>query len=143
MTENLREAFGRRFRNLVERSKQWEKAPPDKLELWLKLYAHYNNEFKCLYCGEQLRIGQPSPALNVFSFDHSLPFALGGDNALGNIVICCHACNIIKGTMDGPTFTGWMRAARTTPGLKERIYLESWRGKLASKLERVELERTH
>ena len=140
MAKTLREAFGTRYQSLLKRSEVWGKARPDKDELWQKLLAHYQDGFLCIYCRTPLMVSQPYPSSSVFSLDHALPFAHGGDNALSNIVICCHACNIIKGTMVRPTFERLLASLVPFPGLKQQIFTEIWRGRLADKLDRVQLE---
>ncbi len=137
MSKTLREAFSSRYQNLLRRSEQWGKVAPDKDALWQKLQEHYENGFRCYYCHEPLVVSQPFPSQNVFSFDHGLPFAQGGDNNIHNIVICCHACNIIKGTMKHRTFECLLKSLIPFPGLKQQIFIEIWRGRLADKIDRV------
>lgn len=141
MPKTLREAFSSRYRSLVERSELLGKTLPNKDELWLKLWAEYNNGFHCYYCGKHLVVSEPNPATSVFSFDHALPFAQGGDNNIANIVICCHECNIIKGTMKSTTFQALMMLLQPYPQLKASMFEEVRRGRLADKLDRVQAER--
>jgi|GEM_PF-5749508 len=44
--------------------------------------------FKCLVCGLE----------NNLSFDHILPYSLGGEDSIENLQILCMGCNLKKGT---------------------------------------------
>lgn len=131
----LREAFNSRYKRLVEQSERWGKHPPDKEELWDKLGNCFLNGFRCCYCGCKMLRHQTAPSFQVFSIDHYIPFAAGGDNATENIVFCCHSCNIVKGTMTGDTFKELLKNIPVM--LKNQMFLEIWKGRLANKLERV------
>ena len=134
----LGEAFNSRYLRLVERSRKWEKKPADRDGLWEKVSNCFLEGFKCCYCDCQMVVRQSYPSLEVFSLDHYVPFAAGGDNATQNIVVCCHSCNIIKGTMTGDTFKELMR--HIAPELKRKMFMEIWKGRLADKLDRVKTE---
>lgn len=134
----LGEAFKSRYLRLVERSENWGKKPPDKDELWDKVSTCYLEGFKCCYCGCQMLMHQSYPSFEVFSLDHYVPFAAGGDNVVSNIVVCCHTCNIIKGTMSGDTFKELLKYIPVE--LKKKMFVEVWKGRLADKLGRVKAE---
>ncbi|MBU1067187.1 HNH endonuclease [Patescibacteria group bacterium] len=134
----LSEAFNSRYKRLVERSEKWGKRPPNKDELWGKLETCFLDGFKCCYCGCKMLRHQTAPSFQAFSIDHYIPFAAGGDNTTGNIVFCCHSCNIVKGTMSGDTFKELLKYIPVE--LKNRIYLEIWKGRLAEKLDRIKVE---
>jgi len=134
----LEEAFNSRYKRLVERSQKWGMEPPGKDELWQKVEMCFLEGFSCCYCGCQMMVHQGSPSLEVFSLDHYIPFALGGDNATQNIVVCCYSCNIIKGTMTGDTFKELLKYIPAE--LKRKMFVEIWKGRLADKLDRIKGE---
>ncbi|MBA7680351.1 hypothetical protein ES703_88666 [subsurface metagenome] len=134
----LRKAFNGRYKRLVERSVKLGIEPPDKDKLWQKVEMCFLEGFKCCYCGCQMMKYQRAPSLEAFSLEHYIPFAAGGDNATQNIVVCCHSCNIVKGTMTGDTFKELME--HITPELKRKMFMEIWKGRLADKLDKVKAE---
>lgn len=134
----LSEAFNSRYKRLVERSKRWGKNPANQDELWDKLENCYLSGFKCCYCGCKMLIHQTAPSFQAFSIDHYIPFVAGGNNATENIVFCCHSCNIVKGTMTGGTFKELQE--HIPIALKNKVFLEIWKGRLADKLDRIREE---
>ena len=137
--KELKERFAKRYTDLLARSRLRGIALVDKNLLWEKVVASFQEGFRCYYCGCALHVRQPRPSPQVFSLDHYLPFALGGKNTVENIVICCHSCNIIKGTMRGGTFEELLHYIPVE--LKEKMFDEIYRGRLADKLDRVKNER--
>lgn len=134
----LRAAVTKRYNSILKRSVLYKVVPPDKDQLYNKAESAIFDGFTCCYCGCKLKITEPPPSLSVFSFDHYTPLALGGNNDLKNIVICCHSCNIIKGTMIGDTYKqllGYVPVA-----LKNKMFIEIFRGRIADKIERVQSE---
>jgi 5-methylcytosine-specific restriction endonuclease McrA len=136
---SIRQAFNRRYQSLIARSIIWNVDNPDKDALYEKVQMSYLNGFTCCYCGRQLKITEPLPSLNVFSLDHYRPFAGGGYNNLSNIVICCHSCNIVKGTLNGDTFIELL--SYIPKPFINRLFLEIWRGRIADKIDRDENEK--
>jgi len=49
----------------------------------------YRDNFTCQYCGRK----PPEVSLHV---DHRVPFSLGGDNSLENLLAACNECNLGK-----------------------------------------------
>lgn len=45
---------------------------------------------RCAYCGARL-------PLDRATLDHVVPRRLGGDTSVGNLVVACYACNVLKG----------------------------------------------
>lgn len=135
----LHSAFNRRYNSIVERSLYWKVTPPDREALYQKVEDAFLNGFKCCYCQRELKITEPYPSLSVFSLDHDLPFARNGYNNLNNIVICCHSCNIIKGTLRGETYRELLSYIPVS--LKDKMFMEIYKGRIADKLERVSLEK--
>ena len=48
----------------------------------------YNTTNKCFYCGKETK-----PYTVDKQIDHKIPLSRGGKNSIGNMVICCKACN--------------------------------------------------
>lgn len=134
----LSEAFNSRYKRLVERSRNLRIEPPDRDRLWQKVEKCFLEGFQCCYCGCRMMVHQSFPSLEAFSLDHSVPLAAGGDNEMSNIVICCHSCNIVKGTMTGDTFKELLGSI--SPRLKRKMFREMQSGRLANKLTRIEAE---
>lgn len=58
-------------------------------ELWEQ--AHRRANFACEYCGvTETDVG------GLLTVDHFQPQARGGTDALGNLLYCCHRCNLYK-----------------------------------------------
>ena len=131
----LRQAFDTRYTRLVEQSERWGRCLPSKDELRNKLEHCFLDGFNCCYCGCKMLRHQTAPSFQAFSIDHYIPLAAGGDNTTSSIVFCCHSCNIVKGTMTGDTFKELLKSI--TVMLKNKVFLEIWKGRLADKLERV------
>jgi len=137
----LRGAFERRWRNIVEKGNKFGKGIPDKKELWSKVLRSYNNSFTCPYCGQGLMIKDSVPPYSrSFSLDHRVSLWLGGDNSVGNIAIVCTRCNQIKGTMTDTTFKKVINAILRLYGneLLEEMFKEIYAGRFADKLSREE-----
>lgn len=135
----LREQFNRRYNNLLARENLRKLPPPDKEKLYEKLLMAYLDGFQCCYCGLKMEVHQPYPNLLVFSFDHYIPLANGGDNDIDNIVFCCHSCNLTKGTMTGDTYKALLESI--SDKLKNQVISQSWKSRLAGSIERDRLYR--
>lgn len=76
------------------------------------LVLHKLRGGRCLYCGV------PIDGMN-WSLDHCQPVCRGGSFAMDNVVICCQACNTVKGVLSGTEYfdllcliRGWTDMAR-------------------------------
>lgn len=58
------------------------------------ILAHRNGD-RCAYC--QITLTDDTRTL-----DHYIPVSLGGQNALGNLRLCCRECNVKKKDIPGP-----------------------------------------
>ena len=135
----LRAAVNKRYNSIIARSEAYRIAPPDKELFYQKAETCLLDGFTCYYCGGKLKITEPYPSLSTFSFDHYLPIVLHGNNAMSNIVICCHSCNIIKGTMTGDTYKKLLQYIPVE--LKNQMFIEIYRGRIADKIERDQAEK--
>lgn len=124
-----------RWPNLVRHSTERNVPLPDREALWNKLLASYLNGFRCAYCNHPLKINDSPPLYeHVFSIDHKISLADGGDSSIDNFAIVCHRCNIIKGTIRYDTFQDMI--AILPPTLLDRMFKEMMPGRLPSKLDR-------
>lgn len=106
------------------------------LEVFEELFIDsYKNGFKCYYCGRPLQNHSPYPYYAAPSVDHYEPISKGGTDDDYNLVLCCHACNITKGTLDGFLYEEFILHIKKSPKWKEMI--EGWfLGRIAGKIER-------
>lgn len=115
---------------------------PDKEELWEKVKENWKSGFMCEYCGRKMVVKDSEyPHSRSFSLDHKVSLNLGGDNSIDNFAIACHQCNVVKGTLRASTFKRLLQqddALLDDPSFLDRVFLEMWDGRLASKLEREE-----
>lgn len=99
------------------------------------LINSYENEFRCYYCGRPLQLHTQYPYYASPSVDHFIPVSGGGTDDDYNLVLCCHACNITKGTLPGDLYEEFILYIKKAPKWKEMI--EGWfLGRQASKIER-------
>lgn len=139
IVKDLRTAFERRWKNIVEKGEKFGKSIPNKEVLWVKVLRRYSNDFTCPYCGRALLIKDSVPPYGKsFSLDHKVSLWSGGENSVDNIAIVCTRCNQIKGTMRRDTFVKVISAVRQVYGdsLLEEMFKESYAGRLADKLSR-------
>lgn len=59
------------------------------------------DEYICQYCGKDVKIG--------FVIDHVIPWRVGGENTLENLVCACRRCNLMK---SGTVFNDFEDAKR-------------------------------
>jgi 5-methylcytosine-specific restriction endonuclease McrA len=52
--------------------------------------------FRCHYCGAKMCIADDA-AYNNCSIEHRISLVAGGKNEVENLLLCCQACNNIKG----------------------------------------------
>lgn len=69
----------------------------------------------CSYCGTCLDDGNRT-------LDHYIPRSKGGENALGNLRLCCFDCNKAKADLDGPTWEAALIARLCPRCLKSVVY---------------------
>ena len=124
----------KRFFSCKKRSKLLNIQLPD-IKSFAKIFQEKDE--LCGYCGRQLDyLGSQYPYLFSPSIDHKIPLDHGGTNTFNNLILCCHLCNIVKGTMKADSFLKlWGMVNFDLQMMKE-----AFRGKLASKLKRIELE---
>jgi 5-methylcytosine-specific restriction endonuclease McrA len=92
---------------------------------------------KCYYCADSMAVKSTPPYYgDAYSMDHKRPISCGGNNDEHNIVVCCCRCNLIKGTMSAETYQEVVELIRTRPGLLQRLFVESSKGRLANKITR-------
>jgi len=65
----------------------------------------------CVYCSVKLspRGGVRASIPDALTVDHRTPLSVGGAHQRNNLVLCCMACNQLKGTMDVSTFMQFLR----------------------------------
>ena len=110
-------------------------------EIIILLKENYENGFKCYYCKCDLKFKDFKPHKNVPSVDHLIPLSMGGRNEKENITICCARCNIVKGTMKSDTYIEFLNKIGINSILHTKIINESYKGKFANKIERVNEEK--
>lgn len=137
----LREAFERRWKNLVRKAEEIDRLRvPNKGVLWNIVRDSWRKGFRCAYCGRKMLIKDPEhPHGRSFSLDHKVPIDLGGDNSLENFAVACHRCNIIKGTLRAETYKRLLeedKALLDDRQFLDQMFSEMWDGRLAEKLNR-------
>ncbi len=141
-------------RRIISNAKKYIPAlTRDEIIEWFGLF---NNEermksgiIECCYCQKILKYKSQTcyPWKDVGSIDHKKPQHEGGSNTLDNLALCCHQCNVVKGTMNPDTFLEIFEAFEKTGkgkegvdssrNLKQRFLDEVWASRLANKIERV------
>jgi 5-methylcytosine-specific restriction endonuclease McrA len=136
-TMRLKEMAKRRYRTQKKRCELLGKAPPQEWEYLSLLTNLFNHDFSCHYCGKKLKLKDVPPFKDIPSVDHYIPLTSGGGSDLSNLVVCCVACNIVKGTMRGDTFEMLFERVGNTP-LWDRMVTESFKGRFADKMQRID-----
>jgi len=54
-----------------------------------RLAIYLRDEFRCLYCGTNLKVAAPRD----ITLDHLLPRSAGGNNEARNLITACRSCN--------------------------------------------------
>lgn len=131
------------YHNLIWR--KFKKYFPEKTEKEINQYFNLNLKEKifCEYCNSELKLEQSKPYTFNPSIDHKIPQSIGGSNTFDNIAICCHRCNIVKGTLTDGTFKELMQVLNENQKLKEEFLSGMFSGRLASKLERLNSEKNN
>lgn len=141
MNKDIEKIVKRRFRSLKERCERLNIDPPSYND-FLRLFKEgIENGFSCFYCGKKLKIKDKYPYKDVPSVDHKIPLLFGGNNNYSNLVLCCHQCNIIKGTMTASTFKRMISLLKNDPDLLNDMFDEMFRGRFANKMERLNFEK--
>jgi len=108
---------------------------------WPEINEYFNFDSKdklfCEYCGIKLKARPDPPYYESVSLDHKVPKARGGYNTFQNIAICCHQCNIVKGTMLDVTFKTFHELLDADPHWKKQIFDEIFLGRKANKINRL------
>jgi 5-methylcytosine-specific restriction endonuclease McrA len=137
----LNDVFERRWRTIEQRAIREKKSLPQKGQIFkLFLEAYYNpNGFKCDYCGVQLKIKDIPPYYFVWSLEHKQSLFSGGTNAIENLAVVCHRCNLTKGPMSEET---WRQIIKFLPqDVFNNMCNELFAASMAKKLERQGLGR--
>jgi len=93
----------------------------------------------CEYCERRIDLKDNKwPYSKQLSIDHRIPLSHGGDNRLDNLAITCNRCNMIKTTMNESTYRELLFYIGKDDELLEKILIESNKGRVAYKLERLE-----
>lgn len=93
----------------------------------------------CEYCGRKIDLQDNRPPYSKqISLDHRTPLSQGGDNRLSNLALTCNRCNMIKTTMNESTYRELLFYVADDDQLLEKMLSESFKGRVAYKLERLE-----
>ena len=62
---------------------------------------YHRQDGKCYLCGRSMDLIIRNGVLkaNTATIDHKIPLALMGSNTEDNLALCCHRCNLLKGTL--------------------------------------------
>jgi len=127
----------RRLRTVEINSAKFGVAPLSFKDVYQLLKTSVDSGGLCYYCGKQMKLVDEKPYKNTYSIDHKISLARHGTNDHSNLVVCCHECNIVKGTMSASTFMRLIQVVRLhDPELLSMFFIETWDGKFANKLER-------
>lgn len=115
---------------------------PEATEKEINSYFKLNEKshFFCHYCGIELALEKNEPYARNPSIDHKIPKSMGGKNTFDNIAICCHRCNIVKGTLTDESFKKLLILLNPFPDWKEEIMSGLFWGRRANKLRRLNNE---
>jgi 5-methylcytosine-specific restriction endonuclease McrA len=128
----LETVFEKRWRTLEKRSFKHNLSMPNYNQVHALLFQSYNNGFKCNYCGVQLKVKDSYPYYFVFSLEHKKPLQNGGTNAIENLAIICHRCNIVKGPMSEETWRAIIKSL--PPHLFNKMCNELFVGRMSDEL---------
>lgn len=134
INERLEKIAVKRWYKHKKRCELLGKEPPKKEDF---IFLLKNNGGKCCYCGVELKIEDTFPFKKLYSIDHYVPLSMGGTSQKENLVVCCVACNIIKGTLSGDTYKELISKIGVNSKLFDTIFNESFNGKFANKIERM------
>jgi 5-methylcytosine-specific restriction endonuclease McrA len=104
------------------------------------LFDIVNTElFVCYYCNRKLMFHTTYPNHNAPSIEHKKPLMMGGDNSKENLVLSCHRCNMVKGTMLSDTFQELLKRINDD-SFVDKMASEMFLGRFANKLQRCDIE---
>jgi len=103
----------------------------------------YKNGFVCEYCKRQLVFKSIFPYWEAASLDHKRPLMKGGSGEKTNLAVCCHRCNVIKGTLDAEEYLWVLESLklRGAPELMEKVLSDWFNFWVAMKQDREEFEK--
>ncbi len=136
------ELIKRRYNSCVKRSIGLHVSPP-LLDDFIRLFIKSKNKgFLCFYCGVKLKWEDKKPYYSaVPSVDHKKPLGFDGNNDFVNLALCCHRCNIIKGTMSDVTYLKLLDYIKEDSKLMDSIFNEIHLGRFADTLSRLDNEK--
>jgi len=126
--ESLQKEIFRRYRKHGFKFKNWE-------ELIEQTKLDESKLPTCFYCGKELTSDFKKDKFGNVSIDHKKPKYWKGQNTIENTCLCCHECNIIKGTMYSETFFMFLEALNET-GIKDQVFKEMYPGRKAAMMKR-------
>lgn len=141
MEDEMYKIVKRRYDSLVKRSETFGIEKPELSSLKKLFEIAYDNGFTCHYCGDKLLLHPPHPYKKSPSVDHRIPLTSGGTNDLSNLVLCCHQCNIIKGTLDDKVFYRLLKVLESDKELRPLLFDKWFNYGLANKIERNKMEK--
>jgi 5-methylcytosine-specific restriction endonuclease McrA len=129
-------AILRRYIQLRERSKKYNVEIISPKDFFTFVQYSIENYFSCHYCKKPLKIKSKTKYyLDSLSIDHKIPITRGGKSTFENLCVCCHLCNIIKGTMTEKEFIETY-FIKMTPNERDQLFINIFKGQLAKKIER-------
>lgn len=139
--ERVERIIDRRYYSLCLRCKSLGLNLPEKEVIEDLFQRAIDKGFGCYYCGDELRIDPPYPFRKTSSVDHKIPLTSGGSNDADNLVLCCHECNIIKGTLDDDLFIRLLGVLKEDRELRVALFDKWFKYGLANKIERMKMEK--
>lgn len=128
ISEELKKEIFRRYTKHGFKFNNWQ-------ELLEKTGLDETKEPVCYYCKTKLTPDFKTNKNTNVSIDHKKPKYFGGKNTIENTCLCCHQCNIIKGTMDSQTYFAFLNALEES-GIKNIVFKQMYPGRLAAMLKR-------
>lgn len=118
-------------------------APHNLKDIQEVYYESYRKGFLCEYCKRQLVFKPVEPYWNAASLDHKQPLTKGGTGEKANLAVCCHRCNIIKGTLNTQKYLWVLESLRlrNNPELMEEVLADWFSFWVAIKQERERWEK--
>ena len=139
--DKLRKLTKTRFYSCKIRCKKQNFDLPSYEDYKEVLLDNYERGFKCDYCGVKLDLDDLYPYKLRPSVDHKIPLSVGGSNNKDNLIVCCTACNIVKGTLKYETYKKLIEILIPYNNFKEQLINEWFTGKYRNKIERVGKEK--
>lgn len=78
---------------------------------------------RCVYCRRVLRLRPKSDSFRnlAITWDHVIPLSRGGRNEPDNLVLCCRACNEMKGDRTPAEWAREILRVEYCPTLSQRL----------------------